>query len=311
MILPMSPEENRDKSVGDMMEVLSGNADFPDLRIRLMMTVYNMFPPTYPFRFAICRQILEYCVQVKKFETIAPYMQHAEAWMQDWQVDTEAKCALFSLLAAEFQSLNRPLEAYKFQMRHILQYQGASKEVLNRSAVIAAAVDLAKESINRPDILYFDGVRRLDAINNLADTSESNIVKLLDVFISGGPSDLEAFFSKNEAFCASHGFQYLQCLRKIRLLDLATYAANSPNGQLPLGPLASNLAMSEADVEELVVLAIGENLLDAKIDQINKVVLVRAAMQREFERPQWERFQARLASWRENTQNLLEIMRSS
>jgi len=311
MILPMSPEENRDKSVGDIMEVLACNSDFPELRMRLMMTVYNMFPPSYPFRFAICRQILDYCVSVHKFETLAPYMQNIESWMADWQMDAEARRALFAILATEFKLLNRPQEAYKFQTRHMKEYQGASKELLNRSSVVSAAVDLANESIKRPDIIYFDSIRKLDAINNLSDTSESHIVKLLDVFVSGGPSDLESFFSKQEAFCELHGFNYAQCLRKIRLLELATHAANSPNGQLSLTPLAAKLSMSESDVEELVVLAIGENLLDAKIDQINKVVLVKAAMQREFERPQWERFQARLASWKENTQNLLDILRNT
>jgi len=299
-------EDVRDKAVGDMVHVLSSKNNFPDLRIRLMMTLYNMFPPNYKFRFAICMRIVEYCAENQKFDVIAPYMQFVEVWMDDWRIDVENRRKLFLLVATQLKRLSRGQESYRFLKRHVEEYQGASAETLRSVAV--SAVELAEETIKRPDIVYIDTVLRLDAIKNLVGTDEGKIVELLEVFVSGVPADLETFFSANAQYCQARGFDHTQCLRKIRLLHLASHAASSTNGQLSLTAVAKSLSMSEAELEELVVLAIGENLLDAKIDQINRVVLIRSAVQREFDKVHWERFQGKLAQWKENIKSLIDIL---
>jgi len=276
-----------------------------------MMTLYNMFPPNYKFRFAICNEIVEYCVQLNKFDVIAPYMQFVEVWMEDWRIDVENRRRLFLLLANQLKLVGRGQEAYRCLKRHIEEYQGASTEVLNQRSVINAATELVEESIRQPDIVYMDNILRLDAVKNLSNTSEANIVKLLDIFVTSGPPDLEEFFASHPDFSTAHGFDYKQCLRKIRLLHLASYAASSTCGQVSLTAVAKGMSMTEAEFEELVVASIGENLLDAKIDQINRVVLIKSAMQREFNRQQWERFQSKLLQWKENTKSLLEIVTQS
>jgi translation initiation factor 3 subunit M len=61
--------------------------------------------------------------------------------------------------------------------------------------------------------------------------------------------------------------------KKIRLLSLASLAAESR--EIPYELIAQTLQFEAGEVETWVIAAIGAELLDARMDQVRRVVLVR------------------------------------
>lgn len=64
------------------------------------------------------------------------------------------------------------------------------------------------------------------------------------------------------------------------------------------------------DVEEWVVKAITAGLVDARIDELKKVVVVSRYSQREFGDENWRQLAARLTTWRSNVAAMLDTLQS-
>lgn len=73
--------------------------------------------------------------------------------------------------------------------------------------------------------------------------------------------------------CRTPGLTYEHCLKKIQLLSVASFCLLKKD--VAFKQLSDTLRLPESQAEEVVVQAIGLGLLDAKVDQINRVVHVR------------------------------------
>jgi translation initiation factor 3 subunit M len=67
-----------------------------------------------------------------------------------------------------------------------------------------------------------------------------------------------------------------ECVRKIRLLSLCTLASSKP--EMKYSEIAACMQINEGEVESWIIKAITAKLLDAKMDQISKTVVVKYAM---------------------------------
>lgn len=63
-----------------------------------------------------------------------------------------------------------------------------------------------------------------------------------------------------------------------------------------------------ADVESWVVQAIGEGLIDARMDQTKGELTVTRATQRDFGAAQWTHLQSKLRAWRDSVSGLLSLV---
>ena len=72
--------------------------------------------------------------------------------------------------------------------------------------------------------------------------------------------------------------------------------------------LATALEVSEDDVEAWVVKAIEAQLLDAKMDQMRRMVIVTFAAQRAYTMEQWKAMHAKLGAWTTNVRSMLGML---
>lgn len=64
-----------------------------------------------------------------------------------------------------------------------------------------------------------------------------------------------------------------ECILKMRLLTLCSLAANSK--EIGYAEIAQNLQVQESEVESWAIKAITAELMDAKMDQLNKVLVIK------------------------------------
>lgn len=116
----------------------------------------------------------------------------------------------------------------------------------------------------------------------------------------------------------------------MQLLSLASLAAEQR--ELPFDRIAEALQIKPEEVEHWVISAIGAKLIDAKMDQLRRVVLVTYVLlpsiaicvcrsshdalrsrsaQRVFTNAQWKQLAGSLQAWRGNLQNVLKVIQSS
>jgi len=105
---------------------------------------------------------------------------------------------------------------------------------------------------------------------------------------------------------ASVGLVFEDCLKKMRLLSLATLATQ--HEEIPYSLISATLSIDEAEVESWIILAISSHVLDAKLDQLRRVAVINRVTQRAFTREQWQQLGERLHAWKESTTALLEVV---
>merc|ERR1711966_43992 len=119
--------------------------------------------------------------------------------------------------------------------------------------------------------------------------------------------DLQTFLKKKstDPFFATYKLSCEACLTKMRLLTLANIAQA---GELPLSDVAKVLQMDEAEAEQWVVRAVSSQILNARVDQIKRVVLVKSAFQRSFGQDQWAKLHEQLGSWIGNLERISGVL---
>ena len=64
-------------------------------------------------------------------------------------------------------------------------------------------------------------------------------------------------------------------------------------------------------MEEWVIKAIAAGLIEARLDQRRKLILVTRSMQREFQDADWKTLGVTVTSWKENVQRMLMVIESA
>ncbi|KAL8432847.1 hypothetical protein Efla_007690 [Eimeria flavescens] len=308
VVLRIGDVEAAGQAAGSFCSVFRSSKDLPEFRVKLLMGLYNVFPPTFPYRFPIFVALLEYAAETNLFHLLLPYVKYINEWAKDWNLGPAARRQVYLILANELKKLGKLEEAYEYLKRHVQYFQGESEEVLADGATVSAAVELVEDAIKMPDVLYFDSLLDLNAVRMLHKTEHAGLFRLLEIFCRDGPKELEELHAAQPALLDTYGLKYESCLKKLRLLSVASVVARKKD--IGFKQLSDSLRLPDNQAEEVVVQAIGLGLIDAKVDQINRVVHIRTAIQREFGRAQWEEVLTRLEHWSAGINTLLQTVKS-
>jgi len=270
--------------------------------------LYNFAPGRSPSRLNAFVSLINYALATKSTDLVLPQLKKLRPRLQEWNASKEQTRQIYSTVRKVHLELGNTPKAHKTSLKILATYEGESAENLNKVATDAAAVIV--EAINLPDSYQFDHILELVAVKQLASSADhSKLHKLLSIFTTENLAAFEAFNVANPGFLESKGLSYPECRKKMQLLSLASLA--SEQRELPYDKIAESLQIKPEDVEHWIISAIGAKLIDAKMDQLRRVVIVTRSAQRVFTNSQWKQLSGSLQSWRNNLQNVLKVIQAS
>ena len=158
-------------------------------------------------------------------------------------------------------------------------------------------------------IIYHYLTKHLLPSDSYTPIATKSLFALLQIFQEGKLEDFESFLKSNEATLAENGLSKDECTRHMRLLSLCSLA--SEHEEIPYSAIASTLHVEDTEVETWVIAAVSSGLLSAKMDQLQKVVMVESCVVRKFDIEQWKALQSRLHSWKKNVKSVLDGLEKS
>jgi len=310
MLLMLEDADQLEKATNRLCELFSSSKQQqPELRLRLLMNLYNTFIPTLEFRYRVFKYIIDYAHAANLFDQVMPYLEYLDAWMADWSayLSVDDKRTMFRDLANYVRAFGKRVDSFHYLKRYHRLFQGAGADALQDKNVQESTVQLLKDAVQIPAVIQFDDILGFDTVKAMAKSKEGTpLVKLCEVFFSGTVNDLRDFQKKNEAVFKQHDLEIQDCMSKIKLLTLASLAHN--RSEMTLKEVAEKLEESEEGVEKWVVRAISEGIIDGRIDQLNHKVLVKSAFQRKFEKEEWAFLDNKLSSWIDNLENVIKFI---
>jgi len=308
MLLLLEDPEHLDKATTRLCKLFECSIDQqPELRLRLIMMLYNTFNnPTFEFRYRVFKYAVGYAAKADLFDQILPYLDYLESWMKDWEayLTIEDKRTLYFDLSTCLRGMGKKVDAFLYLKKYHQLFLGASADTLTQAE--AATIQLIKDAITLPNVFQFDNIVVLDTVKALGKGKHAALVKLCDIFLSGDVKDLKEFHSKNGKIFDEQGFGFEDCMAKIRLLTIATVTQGV--SEMDLDELAKHLDESPASVERTVVRGISEGIVDGRIDQLNRKLLVKSSFQRTFAKNEWAFLDGKLTQWIDNLDSVLKFV---
>jgi len=198
---------------------------------------------------------------------------------------------------------------YDFWVKYFSAYddkEAVSDDVKKEAHKIIVAV------FKNPELMRTDNLLESYVVQSLeSDKSFSKTFQLLEIFTCKGFKDYTEFRKEksNQSFMEDCGLKHDDLVTKIRLLTLTSLAASRQ--VILYSEVAKLLAMDESEVEFIVVEAITSEILDARLDQLNRRIVVRQAESRAFDKEAWQRLDTKLQKWKDNMTNLLKVVQAA
>lgn len=165
----------------------------------------------------------------------------------------------------------------------------------------------------RDPVNLFSSQRRLISLPAVLALQKSKpaLYDLLRIFMEGKLQDYRDFTSmpdKNSVF-AAFNLDEGECAKNMCLLSLVSLAAE--HEEIPYSVIASTLNINEEEVEQWVITGVSSGLMEAKMDQLRKVVLVERCVVRQFGTNEWAALKVRLDTWKTNVKGVLDALKNS
>jgi len=242
----------------------------------------------------------------------------------DEKVTTEERRLLYGIIAKSIgkvksmcvkrEDLGKDvLVAEGLKQRYLLKFLGTYEDGgdLDKEG-LEAAKEAAVGAIRDPVHLFHEQRRIMSmtpvaALEKNADTKPLHT--LLQIFQEKKLQDFQSFISENKTILSEYNLSEEECIRQMRLLSLCSLA--SEHEEIPYDAIASTLQIKEEEVENWVIAAVSSGLLTAKMDQLQRVVMVERCVVRRFGMEQWKVLHNRLDVWKRNVRGVMDGLKQS
>lgn len=290
---------------------VTSSAQFgPSLALTTLTTIFNTLPSDSDSRYHVFLAILKVIratSATQAFETLTSQLRtNVPKWLAEWQLDEEDARQLHIAIADVAAASGNNDMSFEYLLLALDtippdQASGEEAQKLAKRTLMAA--------FTNPSVTDFTPLTQSDAIQGLR-RSEPGLFDLLEIFSA---DDYSAYldFIQSTPLASLHLDSASEVLEtKIRLLTMATTAANAPNRSVPYSEIAKALQIPLSNVEIWVIDTIRAGLVEGKLSQMKQEFLVQRATYRVFGDKQWAEIQGRLMVWRRSLESVLGVIKS-
>jgi translation initiation factor 3 subunit M len=181
------------------------------------------------------------------------------------------------------------------------------------SEATALTIKTLRAAISIPNIFDFQELASLSCVQQF-QKEKNPAYDFLQVFLTGDLETYRTFIKSHPSWLSDNrifpiiltniDIDESKAERKIRLLTLATLS-NTPSRTLPYSKIVSSLDIPEDDVEVWLIDIIRAGLVEGKLSQARRELLVHRSTYRTFGRSEWEDLEARLEDWKVALEGIL------
>ncbi|CEP11129.1 hypothetical protein [Parasitella parasitica] len=265
------------------------------LKQKILLNLYNALPGNSPLRYNAFVGLVDATAQADELDSLYPQLEYIDAWTKQWGIDQQSQSNLYDYLSQTLLKSGEEKLALEFSLKKLA--------ILDENAAesVALAKDVVLRAISMENYFAFEDLLQYTAIKKLKGTEE---FELLDVFLNGTLSTYQSFATAHTSLIRDAD----KNIHKMRLLSLASLGSENLSRELTYAEIANNLQIAEDEVEMWVIDVIRAGLVEAKLDQLNKTVLVHRSIYRVFGKEQWKQLSASLSAWKENLNEILAVI---
>jgi len=281
---------------------VKGQNDKAIQKLKVLQNLYNTLEYTSPLRYEVFLSILNIATKNDEIDTLLPQLSRLDNWVKEWAISTDQIRELYMIVSDRLKESGELKLSHDFLLKHLATYSSSDDLSTAKSAATRAVI----EAIQLPEILSFEDILELHVIKCLK--GEEKLFDLLKVFLNGNLKEYKAYVDKNPGEVEKFGLSIEDNTRKIRLLTLASLASENVSREISYETIAKALEIEESEVEMWTIDVIRANLIEAKINQVKKTILVNRSTYRTFTMDQWKQLSSKLEGWKKSLTDILQVI---
>ncbi|KAK3593943.1 hypothetical protein CHS0354_011554 [Potamilus streckersoni] len=270
------------------------------LRLKILSNLFYGLEETNPLRADVYCSLLRVAKEADLTQMVVSDLDQIKKWIAQWDIGALKIQNTYRMLHDSLVEANMSEQATKVMIELLGTY---TEE--NASQARDDAHRCIVTCLRDPNTFLLDHLLSLKPVKFLEGES---IHDLLTIFVSGKLSEYQQFYKSNKDFIASLGLSHEENLRKMRLLTFMQLAENKK--EIDYTTIQREMDIAEDQVEDFIIDVLRTKTVQAKIDQMQKKVLISSTTHRTFGRQQWQLLHQYLVKWQTNLSMVHSNLRS-
>ncbi|KAI7824438.1 hypothetical protein BX661DRAFT_185325 [Kickxella alabastrina] len=292
-----------------IVDDLSANSESGVGALRVLNNLYNLLAVVGAegkARSDVFEGMVSVAARAQLLGTLVPLVSRLPSMLGEWGVAAEDKARILLALRTALDAAALSNEAYEAEVV-FLEVVGAEHE---RSAEVASSA-----IVRFANLL---AICDIDALASLASVQELNkrgalgdAGAVLNALLSSDFGQWAQFAADKAGALKALGVDAERAADKVRLLTVASVAAENLGQDVPFGVIAKAIGIDEDDVELWIIDVIRAGLIQGKMNQVARTVLPTRSTYRTFGADQWELLAERLSQWKKSLEELQPVVNNA
>ncbi|XP_048242219.1 eukaryotic translation initiation factor 3 subunit M-like [Haliotis rufescens] len=263
------------------------------VRVKLLSNLFYGLPDVAPLRYTV------YCAMLKlagqgDLSLVPTDLNMVKEWISQWNISSQKTQHMLRILYDALVEGKMSEQATAVMIELLGTYTEDNASQARDDAHKCIVTCLAD-----PSTYLMDHLLSLKPVKFL----EGELIHdLLSIFVSGKLSQYQQFYKNNTDFVNSLGLSHDQNMRKMRLLTFMQMAENKK--EIEFSIIQEEMQLSSEQVEEFIIDVLRTKAVRARIDQIQKKVVVISTTHRTFTKHHWQVLRSALTEWQETLKGI-------
>jgi len=266
--------------------------------MRVLSVLFQGLEPTSPMRYTVYHALVQVAGQIDQIKSVFVSLDKTRQQLAPCCPDNEQMQNLLRVLHEALLNCKESESASKVMVELLSTYTMENASQAREEAQRCIVASLADSNTFLLDhLLTLQPVKVLEG---------ALLHDLLTIFVTEKLSAYMKFYEEKKDFIEGLGLNHEENLRKMRILTFMQLAENET--ELSFDVLEDQLQLTTAEIEEFVIEVLKTKLVRARMDQLNRKVLVSSTMHRTFGKQDWQQLSQLLTTWRTHLRQVKDSM---
>lgn len=254
-------------------------------RLRILNNLFNNLDESSRNRAVVLTSMVRLAGQTDHLSMVPTDFEKIREWNTKWELSTAKLQNLYRTLYDALVECKASEQATKVMIELLGTYTEDNASQAREDAHKCIVTCLAD-----PNTFLMDHLLALKPVKFL----EGELIHdLLSIFVSGRLSQYQQFYKNNTDFVQSLGLNHENNMKKMRLLTFMQMAETRKEMDFSL--IQQELVLGPQAVEEFIIDVLKTKAVNAKMDQMQKKVIIMRTTHRTFGKHHWQQIRSRLA----------------
>ncbi|KAJ2392724.1 hypothetical protein H4S02_000627 [Coemansia sp. RSA 2611] len=271
--------------------------------LRVLNNLYNLATEGQA-QAAVFESMVGLAARAQLLGTLVPLVTRLPAMCGEWGVSGEDSARIILALRDALDHAQLSCEAYEAELA-FLQAVGSANE---KAAAVASSAIV--RFANLAALCDLDALASLASVQELSQRAGAlgDAGALLNALLSSDYRQWLQFVAANGEQLTALGVDVQKASDKMRLLTVASIAADSLGQGVPFATIAQAIDVAETEVEVWIIDVIRSGLIQGKMNQVARTLLPTRSTYRTFGADQWKLLGERLEQWKASLEELQPVI---